>query len=76
MTIDIHFGFSVIRFLVKPGQEVRSGQAVARIYNAFGKLQETLRAGRDGTVLGHTDSSVAFPGLPVIAFAVTEKTGM
>ena len=65
----------IIRFLVKPGQEVRAGQAVARIYNAFGKLQETLRAGREGIVLGHTDSSVSFPGLPIIAFAVVEKSG-
>ncbi len=64
----------IVRFLAGPGQAVREGQVIAKIYNAFGKLQETLRARSDGIVLGHTDSSVAFPGLPIIAFAVTERT--
>lgn len=61
----------IIRFLAKPGDIVKSGQVVARIYNTFGKLQDTIRCVNDGVVLGHSDSSVAFPGAPVMAFGVT-----
>ena len=57
----------------KPGDTVKKGQPIARVYNAFGKRQETLLAAADCIVLGHSDSSVAFPGLPIIAFAVTGK---
>ena len=60
----------IIRFLAKPGDIVSSGQAVAKIYNTFGKLQDTIRCTADGVVLGHSDSSVAFPGAPVMAFGV------
>ena len=60
----------IIRFLVKPGDTVQRGRPVARIYNSFGKLQETITAHSEGIVLGHSDSSVAFPGAPVMAFAV------
>jgi uncharacterized protein len=62
----------VIRFLVKPGAIVQPGQAVAKIYNAFGKLQETIRAASEGIVLGHTDYSAAYPGVPVMYFGVME----
>lgn len=58
----------IIRFLARPGELVRQGQPIAEIYNAFGKLQEQLQAPRDAVVLGHTDSSVVFPGMPVMAF--------
>ncbi|OGJ22205.1 hypothetical protein A3K73_06415 [Candidatus Pacearchaeota archaeon RBG_13_36_9] len=58
----------VIRFLVKPGEIVNKGQPLARIYNPFGKLMETVRALEEGIVLGYADSSVAFPGSPVMAF--------
>lgn len=58
----------IIRFLVKPGEVVKKGQPVARIYNAFGKLEETITALNDGIVLGHADYSVAFPGASIISF--------
>ncbi|MBF0278789.1 MAG: succinylglutamate desuccinylase/aspartoacylase family protein [SAR324 cluster bacterium] len=58
----------IIRFLVKPGDVVEPGQAVAKVFNAFGKLQETIRAAQTAIVLGHSDSSVVFPGIPVMAF--------
>lgn len=58
----------IIRFLAKPGELVKKGQPVARIYNAFGKLQETITALNDGIVLGHADYSVAFPGASIISF--------
>lgn len=58
----------IIRFLAKPGELVKKGQPVARIYNAFGKLQETITALNDGIILGHADYSVAFPGASIISF--------
>lgn len=63
----------IIRFLVKPGDIIKKGQPVARIYNAFGKLRETLRALHDTIVLGYSDSSVAFPGTPVMAFGIIKE---
>jgi len=60
----------IIRFLAKPGDVLKKGHPVARIYNAFGKLQDTILCPADGIVLGHSDSSVAFPGAPVMAFGV------
>jgi predicted deacylase len=61
----------IIRFLAQPGQSIRAGQPFAKISNAFGKHQETINAMRDGMILGHTDSSVVFPGMPIMAFGVT-----
>jgi predicted deacylase len=60
----------IIRFFSKPGDLVRRGQPVAKIYNAFGKLLETITVLNDGIVLGHTDSSVAFPGIPIMTFGI------
>jgi len=64
----------IIRFLAAPGDVVKAGQPLARIVNAFGRRQETLLAATDGIVLGHADSSVAFPGVPVMAFGVRMAT--
>ncbi len=63
----------IIRFLVEAGDLVKKDQPVARVYNAFGKLQDTLRAFQEGIVLGYSDSSAGFPGVPVIAFGVVQK---
>ena len=60
----------IIRFLAKPGDEIKKGQPFARIVNAFGKHQETVKALNDGIVLGHSDSSVVFPGMPIMAFGI------
>ena len=60
----------IIRFLAMPGQMVKKGQAIAKIYNTFGKLQDTVLSLNDGIVLGHSDSSVAYPGAPVTAFGI------
>lgn len=60
----------IIRFLAKAGSVVKKEQPIARIYNAFGKPQETLHATADGIVLGHADSSVVFPGMSVMAFGI------
>jgi predicted deacylase len=60
----------IIRFFAKPGEIVKKGRAVAKIYNTFGKLQDTVVCLNDGIVLGHSDSSVAYPGAPVMAFGI------
>jgi uncharacterized protein len=60
----------IIRFLVKPGDIVKKDQTLCKIYNTFGRLQKTLTALHDGIVLGHCDSCVAFPGMPVLAFGI------
>jgi len=60
----------IIRYLVKPGHIVTKNQPVARIYNVFGKLQETLVALDDGIVLSHYDYSIAYPGAEIIAFGI------
>lgn len=63
----------IIRFQAKPGDQVRKGQPIARIVNAFGKHQETVKAENDGIVLGHSDSSVVFPGMPIMAFGIPQQ---
>jgi predicted deacylase len=63
----------IIRFLVNPGDFVEKGHPLAKVYNTFGRLQETIIALHDGIVLGHSDSSVAFPGMAVVAFAIVEE---
>ncbi|MFZ2145921.1 MAG: succinylglutamate desuccinylase/aspartoacylase family protein [Sedimentisphaerales bacterium] len=60
----------IIRFFARPGEMVKKGRAVAKIYNTFGKLQDTVVCLHDGIVLGHSDSSVAYPGAPIMAFGV------
>ena len=60
----------IIRFIAKPGEEIRRGQRFARVVNAFGKHQESITAINDAIVLGHSDSSVVFPGMPVMAFGI------
>ena len=60
----------IIRFFAKPGEIVKKGRAVAKIYNTFGKLQDTIVCLNDGIVLGHSDSSVAYPGAAIMAFGI------
>jgi predicted deacylase len=69
-SLPVSSASGIIRFLTQPGDLVKKDQAVAKIYNAFGKLQDTLLCKQDGVVLGHSDFSVAFPGAPVMAFGV------
>ncbi len=62
----------ILRFLVKAGEPVTAGQPLAKIVNAFGRHQETVKALHDGVVLGHSDSSAAFPGMPFMSFGLTQ----
>ncbi|MEM3074944.1 MAG: succinylglutamate desuccinylase/aspartoacylase family protein [Candidatus Pacearchaeota archaeon] len=60
----------IIRFLVKPGQIIKKGEPVAKVYNSFGKLLETIITLDEGLVLGYSDYSVAFPGAPIMALGI------
>lgn len=60
----------ITRFLKKPGQLVKKGDKIAKVFNAFGKLVETITANEDGIILGLNDYAVAFPGSQVMAFGI------
>jgi predicted deacylase len=60
----------IIRFKVVEGQCIKKDQVIARVYNAFGMVQETLYALHNGLVLGKSDHSLSFPGFPVIAMGI------
>jgi len=61
----------LIRFLISPGDKIRDKQPLARIYSAFGSIEETLRSTCSGFVLGVTDAARATPGSEVVAIAQT-----
>ncbi|MCX6745148.1 MAG: succinylglutamate desuccinylase/aspartoacylase family protein [Candidatus Parcubacteria bacterium] len=60
----------IVVYVAKPGDLVKKGQPVAKIYNVFGKVQETLCAQKDSLLLGHSDFSVAFPGADLVSFGI------
>jgi predicted deacylase len=60
----------IIRFLAKPGEVLSAGQPFATVLNTFGKHLETVRVPTDSLVLGHSDSSAVFPGMPIMAFGI------
>lgn len=62
----------IIRFLVEPGTAIKKGQPLAKIYNIFGKHEQTIGAIAEGVLLGNSDSTVALPGIPIIAFGIIE----
>lgn len=59
----------LIRFAVVPGQKIKRGQVLARVYSAFGSREETLKATGPGIVLGLEDHARVLPGREVIAIA-------
>lgn len=63
----------ILRTLAKPGSIIREGEPLARIYNVFGKLEETILATHDAVILGYSDSAAAVPGKPVVALGIIEK---
>ena len=60
----------IVRFLVREGDRIQANQPVAKIVNAFGRQRELIRAPESGVVLAISDSSVAFPGAPIMALGV------
>lgn len=65
----------IIRFYKRPGELIKKGDKLAKVYNAFGKLIETIVSCHNGIILGHHDYAVAFPGSPVMAFGVMNDFG-
>ena len=59
----------LIRFAVRPGERIREGQLLARVFSAFGSCEESLTATAAGFVLGLEDHARALPGREVIAIA-------
>jgi len=57
----------IIRFTKKPGELVQQGQLIAKIFNAYGKQIETIRALKDGLIIAQSDTALAFPGSPIFA---------
>ena len=57
----------LVRFSVGPGDRIKAGQVVARIFSAFGSCEETLRATAPGYVLGVADHARVVPGGELIA---------
>jgi len=64
----------LIRFTVTPGERVAAGAVIARVYSAFGSVEETLKAEKAGYVLGVADHARAVPGAEVIAIAELTDT--
>lgn len=60
----------IVRFFRKPGDVVRKGQRIAKVCNAYGKQIEIIYALDDGIIIGQTDTALAFPGSPVMAFGI------
>ncbi|HKJ24348.1 MAG TPA: succinylglutamate desuccinylase/aspartoacylase family protein [Myxococcota bacterium] len=60
----------IVRFRVGPGDFVRPGTPIAAVQDLFGRNVELLRAESEAIVLGHADSSIAVPGVPLVAMAL------
>jgi len=63
----------IVRFRVGPGEAVEKGTTLALVQDVFGRTLETLRAQGDALVLGHADSSLAMPGVPLVALALPPR---
>lgn len=63
----------IIEFLVKPGQFVKKGKALAKIANVLGKIEEIVFSARDCYIIALNDYSVSFPGDSLLGVAVVPK---
>ncbi len=62
-----------IEFLVKPGDFVKKGTKIIKIYNEKNKKQFYIfKAKESGVVLGYEDLNIIKPGMPMIAFGVSK----
>lgn len=64
----------IIKFLVKPGQFVKTGNALAKITNVLGKIEEIIFATHDCYIIALNDYAVSFPGDNLLGVAVAVKT--
>lgn len=63
----------IIEFLVRPGQFVKEGKALAKITNVLGKIEEIINANRDCYIIALNDYAVSFPGDSLLGVAVIDK---
>jgi predicted deacylase len=52
----------LVRYVVEEGNFVKKGDVLAKIYNPFGRTEETIFAPKDGFISGHNDLSISSPG--------------
>ncbi|PIU99689.1 MAG: hypothetical protein COS58_01160, partial [Candidatus Tagabacteria bacterium CG03_land_8_20_14_0_80_41_22] len=64
----------IIEFLIKPGQFVKTGSALAKITNVLGKIEEIIFATKDCYIIALNDYAVSFPGDSLLGVAVAVKT--
>ena len=64
----------MIEFLIKPGQIVKKGKALAKITNVLGKIEEIIFSNRDCYVIALNDYAVSFPGDSLLGVAIQVKT--
>lgn len=64
----------IIEFLVKPGQFVKEGNALAKVANVLGKIEEIIFATRNCYIIALNDYAVSFPGDSLLGVAVENKT--
>lgn len=63
----------IIKFLVKPGEFVKKGQKLVEIKNIIGEIKENVYAKKDCYIISLMDSSVSFPGSPLLTVASIRK---
>ncbi len=63
----------IVRFFKNPGDKVKRGQKIAKVSNAYGKQVEIIYAIANGIIIGQTDTALAFPGSPVMAFGILQN---
>lgn len=54
--------------LVSPGEKVKAGQPLGRLFDFFGKTVEAFQAERDGIVLYHLNALAANMGDVLVAY--------
>lgn len=64
----------IVEYLVKPGQFVKKGEAMAKIANFLGEIEEIIFAQKDCYIISLNDSSVSFPGNNLLSVAVRVKS--
>lgn len=64
----------IIDYLVKAGHLVKKDQALAKITNVLGNIEEIVLAGKDFYAISLNDSSVSFPGTVLLSAAAPMKT--
>ncbi|MEM1535083.1 MAG: succinylglutamate desuccinylase/aspartoacylase family protein [Candidatus Pacearchaeota archaeon] len=63
----------IVKFLVKPGDFVKEGTPLVEITNVLGDVEEVLYSKCSGYIIALADTSIAFPGSPLVTMAIEKK---